>query len=312
MAREGYRKLGTELKERFGGPVHKVGLVAGFPCPARGSAAEPSGCAFCNPASSLPPGIGPGMSVTAQLEAGTAAVSRRFGARLFIAYFQDCTPTNCSPGELEALLEETAVFPGVVGAALCTRPDCLGEPMLDMLAGYSEKAFLWVEIGLQSASDSTLERMGRNHTARDCSEAVRRLRSRGIPAVLHVILGLPGETEGDFSLTADFVRASGCWGVKIHNLHILRGTRLEAEHASGLVALPSLAEYAATAAAFIDEVGPGVVIHRVSADAPASLLVAPAWMRDKQAVLRAVDDALAARRMQGADAVPGSGPESSA
>jgi hypothetical protein len=300
MEREAYRKLGTLLKEHFGGPVHKVGLLAGFPCPSGDPAGGRAACAFCNPASSLPPGIEPGMSVTTQLEAGTAAVSRRFGARMYIAYFQDCTPTNCGPRDLETLLEDAAGFPGVVGVALCTRPDCLSEPVLDVLSELARRTFLWVEVGLQSASDASLARMGRNHTAGDCSTAVGRLQARGIRVVLHVILGLPGETEADFSRTADFARASGCWGVKIHNLLVLRGTRLEKDHAAGLVALPSLEEYASTAASFIDALGPGMVIHRVSADAPASILVAPSWTRDKQAVLRAVDAALEARRERGA------------
>jgi radical SAM protein (TIGR01212 family) len=305
MEREACRKLGTVLRERFGGPVHKVGLLAGFPCPSLDPAGVSAGCAFCNPASSLPPGISPGMSVTAQLEFGTAAVSRRFGARMYIAYFQDCTPTNCDPRDLEILLENAAGFQGVVGVALCTRPDCLDEPVLDVLARLAGRTFLWVEVGLQSASDATLARMGRHHTAGECSEAVGRLRARGITVVLHVILGLPGETEADFSRTADFARASGCWGVKIHNLLVLRGTRLEEDHAAGLVALPSLEEYASTAASFIDALGPGMVIHRVCADAPGSILIAPSWTRDKQAVIRAVDAALTVRRTPGAGAAPG-------
>jgi len=286
------RKLGTWLREKYGEPVHKVGVTAGFPCPNRDGTIGSAGCSFCNPASSMPPGGIPGEGVTAQLAKGIEAVSRRFGARKFIAYFQDCTPTNCLPGQLESLLEEASRFPGVVGLAICTRPDSLQDGMLDMMASISSRVPLWVEIGLQSACDRTLVEMGRNHTAGDCLTAIRELRRRGIDACLHVILGLPGETRADHAGTARFLNSSGAWGVKIHNLQVLRGTGMERLFAEGLVAVPSLEEYADRAAAFLGVLDRRMVIHRLVADAPESLLIAPSWNRDKQAVLRAIEKRL--------------------
>jgi radical SAM protein (TIGR01212 family) len=289
MAEKPYRKLGDWLEERFGEPVHKIGVLAGFPCPNRDGTLSASGCTFCNPASSYPPGAVPGTPVGRQLAAGAAVVRRRFGAQKFIAYFQDCTPTNCRPEELRPLLEEAAGFPGVVGLAICTRPDCLEDEMLEMLSSLSRDTCLWIELGLQSASAGTLRSLNRNSSVQDCTAALDRLGGKRIPAALHVILGLPGETAADMSGTASYVNASGAWGVKLHNLHVLRGTRLEIEYAEGRVALPSLEEYAAMAAGFIRSLDPRIVVHRVVGDAPPGLLVAPSWMRDKQRVLAAVE-----------------------
>lgn len=289
MAEAPYRKLSDWLIERFGAPVRKVGVLAGFACPNRDGTLASNGCSFCDPAASLPTGVTAEETVTAQLESGTAALRRRSGVTRYVAYFQDGTPTNCRPAELEEKLAEALRFPGVVGLAVCTRPDCLPEEMADMLAKVSERALLWVELGLQSANDSTLEAAGRNHSVRDCTDALGRLRSRGLPAVLHVILGLPGETGRDMDRTADYVRESGAWGVKIHNLHVLRGTRLERDHAAGRVILPDMECYADMAARFVSRLDPGTVVHRLCADAPAGLLIAPEWMRDKQAVIRSVE-----------------------
>jgi hypothetical protein len=289
MAGGSFRKLGDWLRERFGEPVHKVGVLAGVPCPNRDGTLGADGCSFCNPSSSFPPGAVPGASVSSQLAVGAEAVRRRFGARKYIAYFQDCTPTNCASGHLKPMLEEAACFPGVVGIAICTRPDCLPPEMLGMLSEISGKTLLWMEIGLQSSSDETLARLGRNSCVEDCTSALAALKSGGILTALHVILGLPGETEGDMRRTALYVNGSGAWGVKMHNLHILRGTRLEADYAEGRITLPSLEEYAAMAARFIGYLDPAVVVHRVAGDAPNHLLVAPSWMRDKQKVIAAVE-----------------------
>lgn len=289
MVQAPYRKLSDWLLERFGVPVRKVGVLAGFPCPNRDGTLASGGCSFCDPAAALPPGVSAGDSVTSQLEKGTGEVRKRFGVSKYIAYFQDGTPTNCPPAELEEKLAEALRFPGVVGLAVCTRPDCLPEQMADMLARVSEKALLWVELGLESASDSTLAASGRNHTVEDCTEALGRLGCRSLPAVLHVILGLPGETGSDYDRTADYVRESGAWGVKIHNLHILRGTRLETEYAAGRASLPDMEGYAAMAARFLSRLDPRTVVHRLCADAPSRRLVAPEWMLDKQAVIRAVE-----------------------
>jgi len=274
--------LGSWLRERYGGPVRKLGVALGVPCPGGGDGR----CAFCNPAAFVPEWLGG--PVTRQLEEGRRRTASGSGAFRFIPYFQDCTPTNCDPSVLRPLLDEAGAFPGAVGVAICTRPDCLPDPMLDMLADFARKVPLWVELGLQSASDATLRRMGRGHGAGEAARAVEELRRRGIPSVLHVILGLPGETSADVRRTALFAAGTGAWGVKIHNLLILRGTALEKDYLAGRVRLPTLGGHAALAASFVRLLRPGTVIHRLAADAPAEHLVAPEWCCDAQAVLRAV------------------------
>jgi radical SAM protein (TIGR01212 family) len=286
-----YRKLKDWLIERFGEPVHKVGVLAGFPCPNRDGTLSSSGCSFCNPVGGIPPGIEPGMSITEQLDKGTEAIRKRFLSHRFIAYFQDCTPTNCPPRELRAKISEALQFPGVAGVALCTRPDCMSEPMMDMLEGVSRETLLWIELGLQSSSEETLGRINRNHGASVCAETLDSLHTRGILTVLHVMIGLPGETRRDVLATADFVRETGAWGVKLHNLYILEGTLLEKEYLEGRITLPTIEEYAELAALFVSRMRPGTVVHRL-VGAPSSLLVAPRWCMKKQPVIESIERAL--------------------
>jgi radical SAM protein (TIGR01212 family) len=284
-----YRKLNTFLRDTFGEKVHRVGLGGGFTCPNRDGTKGTGGCIFCNPASSEPLGYGRGMPLGEQLDAGSAYIRWRHHADKFIAYFSDYTTTYADLGELESLYREAMAYPGVVGLALSTRPDCLSDSVLDLLEKISRETFLWVELGIQSSHDRSLDFVHRCHTVGDTRQAIAGLRRRDIAVSGHVILGLPGESVDDMLATAGFLAQTGVHGVKIHNLHVVKNTALAAMYDRGEYVPLELGEYAGLAARFIEQLPPDVVIQRVSGEAPRRLTVAPEWSVNKLAVMNAVE-----------------------
>jgi hypothetical protein len=290
-----YRKLSAFYRQAFGGRVHKVGLRGGFDCPNRDGTVSSGGCAFCNPEAALPPDTDSAMPVARQLEQGTARIRRRYGAEMFVAYFQDRTATWGDPERLEHLCREAIDFPGVVGLSLGTRPDCLPEEVLDLLESLATKTFLEVELGVQTASDATLTTINRGHDSAATRRAFAALAGRGIRASAHVVLGLPGEGLGEVEDTADLLRHCGAAGVKLHNLHVLRDTALEPLCRSGAVRPPSLEEYASMAVRFLELTSPEAVVQRLVGEAPPAFLVAPDWMRNKHRAARRIRQMLEER-----------------
>jgi radical SAM protein (TIGR01212 family) len=296
MEGDRFRKLGGFLRGIFGARVFKVGLRGGFTCPNRDGTAGAGGCSFCNPDSSMPLGYRDGIPLREQLREGCAYVARRHGAVFFIAYFQDYSTTYGDVDRLRELLLESLSFPGVVGAALCTRPDCLGDAVLEMLSELAKEHFLWVEIGVQSSEDGVLLRANRCHDAACSAEAFRILHGRGLLTAAHMIIGLPGFTSGSIRADAAFVRESGTAGIKLQNLHVVAGTRLGEEFLSGAFEPMTYDAYTSGVVEFLELTDPAVVVQRVSGEAPRGLTIAPDWSVNKLAVVNAVQ-----RRMEETD-----------
>jgi radical SAM protein (TIGR01212 family) len=290
-----YRKFNTHLRRVVGTKVYRVGLCGGFSCPNRDGRKGVGGCSFCNPASSEPLGYLPGMPVIEQLERGTAYIRERHGAEKFIAYFSDYTATYTEPRQLEAICREAIAYPDVVGLTLSTRPDCLSREILELLEQLRAETMLWIELGLQSAHDRSLERIGRHHTVAASREAIAQLRRRGIPVCGHVILGLPGETLDEMLATARFLAETGVDGVKIHNLHVVEGTPLAEEYRRGEYRPMELEEYVDAVIRFLERLPPRMIIQRVTGEAPRRLTVAPAWSVNKLAVFNAIERELERR-----------------
>lgn len=283
-----YRNLAGFYRQLFGQRVHKVGLRGGFECPNRDGTLSRKGCVFCNPEAALSPNSRPGTSITEQLKAGTAYVRNRFGAALFIAYLQDYTATYADPDRLEALCREAIDYPGVVGLSLGTRPDCLPSGILRVLKRLADESFLEVELGVQTASDHSLSLMRRGHDSSASRRALRELAAAGVRTSAHVILGLPGESSKDQIETAALLRSSGAAGVKIHNLHVVRGTELETLHRKGLVAPPTLEDYCGMVVRFLEQLPPEMVVSRLVGDAPRRMLLAPEWALRKHKAISAI------------------------
>jgi radical SAM protein (TIGR01212 family) len=290
-----YRKVNSFLKDAFGEKVYRIGLRGGFSCPNRDSSKGEGGCIFCNPASSEPLGYSPGMPLSDQLAWGVRYIRQRHEVDKFIAFFSDYSATYAGVDKLEALYSEAIAYPGVVGLAVGTRPDCLSQEVLDLLQEVAGKTFLWVELGVQSASDRSLRLLNRGHTIGDARHAIAALRERRIAVSVHVILGLPGEVEADMLATARFLGEAGVNGVKIHNLHVVEGTPLARMYRRGECLVMGLSEYAELAVRFLEHLPPRIIIQRISGEAPRRLTVAPAWSVNKLAVMNAVQAELEKR-----------------
>jgi radical SAM protein (TIGR01212 family) len=288
-----YTSFPDHLRQTFACRVYKIGLDAGFTCPNRDGSVAVGGCIYCNNAS-----FSPGnrrASVVEQLEAGKRFLRRRYRAQKFIAYFQAYTNTYGDVHTLESLYDTALASDDVVGLSVGTRPDCVADEVLDLLADYASKTYFWLELGLESGQDRTLELINRGHTAAAFDDAVQRARRRGLRVGTHIILGLPGETAADMLDTARRLARLRVDAVKIHNLHVVRQTVLEKMYRRGAVSVLDLDTYATRVVDCLEVLPPPTIIMRLMGDAPRSMLVAPEWSLHKQAVIRRIEQELKRR-----------------
>lgn len=290
-----YYDLNTYFRSLFGCRVHKITLDAGFSCPNRDGFLATGGCIYCNAKGSGTGAHARGISVTDQLLAGKQALSRRYKAEKFIAYFQAYTNTYAPVDHLKRLYDEALAVPDVAGLSIGTRPDCVNDAVLDLLASYARQTLVWLEIGVQSASDKTLAIINRGHDTACTTRAVRAARSRGIPVCGHIILGLPGETRNDMLATARYIAGLGMEGVKLHVLYVVRGTVLEAMLKKGDYRCLEQQEYVDLVCDVLEVLPPDMVIQRLTGDPHESELAAPAWTLDKSGTLLAIHDTLERR-----------------
>ncbi|MCA9522768.1 MAG: TIGR01212 family radical SAM protein [Myxococcales bacterium] len=293
-----YRNFNRLLKEEFGERVHRVVIKGGFTCPNRDGSLARGGCTFCNEEGHRPTtllGERGWPEVESQLRRRMKHVVERFSTRAFIAYFQDYSATYAAPERLRPMFERALAVDGVVGLIVATRSDCLGPEILDLLSELNERTYLWVEIGLQSASDDTLARVRRYHTVQNVADAALALKARGIRVGVHVMLGLPGEGPLDYQRTARFVGEIGFDGIKIHNTYVLKSTVLARQFYEGLYRPQSLTEYVNDCVDFLERIPPEMVVQRLTAQGPKPLMVAPQWCINKHVVLAAIDAELARR-----------------
>jgi radical SAM protein (TIGR01212 family) len=233
--------------------------------------------------------------VARQIEQGKEVMARKYKARRFLAYFQPFSNTFAPVERLRALYEEALAVPEVVGLCVGTRPDCLPEEVLELLAEYHARTYFWLELGLQSVHDATLTFLRRGHDYSTFLRAYAAAKTRGLRVCVHVILGLPGEGREAMLATAAEMARLRVDGIKIHLLHVLRGTPLGELYEKGEVAVLGQEEYVALAADFIERLHPETLIHRLTGDGPRELLLAPLWSLNKWEVLNAIDAELARR-----------------
>ncbi len=295
MTHRRYASFGEELRRVFGCRVQRISVDAGFTCPNRDGHVGTGGCVFCGGKGSGSFGIKPELSVTRQLEHGKEFLARRYGAAKFLAYFQAYSNTYAPVGQLRELYDEALAVPDMAGLIVGTRPDCLPGDVLELLAGYARRTYFWLELGLQSPLDRTLALINRGHDFAAFADAVARSRECGIRVCAHVILGLPGESREEMLATAGILNDLGVEGVKIHQLHIMKGTALEDMHRRGEVQCLGRDEYVGLVCDFLERLEPRIVIHRLMGDAPVDHLVAPLWSLHKGEVLAAVDAELVRR-----------------
>jgi radical SAM protein (TIGR01212 family) len=290
-----YRDYSSYLRQLFGCRVQKISLDAGLTCPNRDGMAGSGGCIYCNIRGSGTGAAGLRQSITEQLERGKSFLGKRYKAKKFIAYFQSFSNTYAPLDKLRALYQEALAVRDIVGLSIGTRPDCVPEETLDYLGDLSRKHFLWLEYGLQSGNDATLERINRGHGVRAFEDAVRRTNAREIPVCAHVILGLPGEGRREMLETARYIASQDVQGIKIHLLYVIRGTVLHEWHRKGMYRCLSREEYVGLVGEFLSLLPPHIIVHRLTGDPHPGELVAPQWALEKRANLNAIHDHLRGR-----------------
>jgi radical SAM protein (TIGR01212 family) len=275
-----YYSYSSYLKKRFGVPVAKIPINGGFSCPNRDGVKSRSGCAFCDNRA-FSPVADSTLFPLDQLKAGIARSQGRFTS--FIAYLQPFSNTYGSVERLRAVYEPLIAIPGIVGLSVGTRPDCLAEEAYEYLGELAGRTYLSVELGLQSAHDSTLSFVNRGHSFQEFSHAVERLSRIGIECVAHVMVGLPGENAAMIFETAHRLAGLPVTGVKIHQLMVIQGTRMEQMLAEGSVAPLEIADYAVLLSGFLERLRPDQHIHRIMADTRKEFgLIAPEWSAHKK------------------------------
>lgn len=287
--------LGQVLLRRYGERVHKVAINAGLTCPNRDGSKGQGGCIFCNNAS-FTPNTQRVPSIADQIAAGRAVIQRRTGARRYLAYFQAYTNTYAMISTLRGLYDAALSEPDVIGISVGTRPDCINDAIIKLLAEYQAQGKeVWLELGLQSAFDLTLTRIKRGHGFAEYSSALRAARAQGLAVCTHLILGLPGENTDHYRQTFAQVLDLGVDGIKLHPLHIVRGTPLAQSWQAGEYQPLTLREYLHAVADLIELAPPEIIFHRLTGTAAPDILLAPDWCGKKWAVLNGITAELSRR-----------------
>jgi len=292
-----YHSFNQYLQGKWGYRIHKIPLDAGFGCPTRlGRSRAGAGCIYCensafSPQSrhAVPPPL------REQIRAGIIHGSGRYKAKGFIAYFQAFTNTYAPLHVLRERYDVIRGFPEIRGLAIGTRPDCVSDGILDLIESYSKEYEVWVEYGLQSASNETLHRIRRGHTVEQFLDAVDTTTQRNLLICVHVILGLPGEGHTEILETARLLAGIPIHGVKIHHCHVVRDTPLAEWYREGRYQPPEKAEYITWVCDFLEQLPERILIHRLLGDAPQGLLIAPAWAQDKTEILKEIQAELERR-----------------
>ncbi|NDV27030.1 TIGR01212 family radical SAM protein [Desulfovibrio sp. JC010] len=286
--------LAARLRQSFGERVQKIPLDFGFTCPNRDGHLSRKGCIFCSPQ-----GSGSGlhklsMSIPEQWAHWQEKLSKLYTAKLYLAYLQSYSNTYCSIDELKCALEQLEGLPGLAGLCIGTRPDCLDDEKLVLIKNLGLKE-TWIDLGLQSSNNQTLERINRGHTAEQFAEAVHMAHAHGLDVCAHLIAGLPGESTADFLESVRFLNELPIAGIKFHNLFVGKGTPLKKIYDAGEYTPIGKDEYIAALVQAISILRTDIVIHRLKADAIPGGLIAPEWVRQKRKVLNEIEQAMKAQ-----------------
>ena len=307
-----YYSLDHYLKETFGEKVYKIALNGGMTCPNRDGHIGVGGCIFCSADGSGDFAGSAALSITEQLAAGKHSLRSKRPVCSYIAYFQSYTNTYAPYSYLESLFSEAISFPEICALSIGTRPDCLPAETIRLLSSLNRKKPVWVELGLQTIHEDTARRIRRGYPLPVFEDAFRRIKEAGLPVIVHVILGLPGEIKEQMLETVQYLSNLKIDGIKLQLLHVLKGTDLLPLYEAGAFQVLSLPEYLELLGDCLRILPQETVIHRLSGDGPKSLLCAPLWSADKRMVLNSIHRYLKEQQIyQGMD-VPKTAPTKTA
>ncbi len=284
-----YNSLDNYFKLTFGKKIYKVSLDGGFTCPNRDGKLSKKGCIFCSERGSGDFAGKRGDEIYNQIEEQLKLIEKKFPEGEVIAYFQNFTNTYADVNYLREIYTRALSHPRVVGLAIATRPDCLGEDVLDLLDELNKKYFIWIELGLQTINEEVARRINRQYPLQTYIDATKKLNERNIKFVTHIIVGLPYEDEEDPLKTAVFAEECGTWGVKIHLLHVIKNTILEELYNRNELKLQKKDEYVKKIVKILANLSYNIVIHRVTGDGDKNSLIGPLWSLNKRDVLNSID-----------------------
>jgi radical SAM protein (TIGR01212 family) len=288
-----YNDLKSYWRNLFGCTVHKLQIDAGFTCPNRDGHVAAGGCIYCDGRGSKLRQQGQLPSVTEQIISGKKYYKPH--ASKFIAYFQTFTNTYAPVEKLRTLYDEALAQEDVIGLSIGTRPDCLGSDVVELLSGYAQKYHVWVELGLQSAHDKSLQFINRGHNFQQFLDAVNALAGKGLNICVHIIIGLPGENDEDVLITAKTLATLPINGIKIHSLLALEGTTLGEMYKKGNLVMISKEKYVSLVVDILEVLPPEMVIQRLTADGYRDIFLAPDWAMNKLDVLNSINKELERR-----------------
>jgi len=287
-----YYAFSRFLLDNFGQRVFKIAIDAGFTCPNRDGRVGTGGCAYCNPDSFAALDRRPDLSIREQTAFGVEKMKKSYGAKKFLAYFQNYTNTYDTPEKLNQLYQEALEHPDIIGLTIGTRPDCLPEPVLQLLKKLHHQTHLWIELGLQSASDTVLKTINRGHSVDDFQQTALHLHSLGIRVCAHIILGLPGETFNTLADCASLLNRCKIQGIKIHQFQIVAGSQFEKQYKNGQLHCPTLEEFLQMSGYLLQRLSPSISIHRLFGIGNNGLVLAPEWNLRRVELAQIVDNYL--------------------
>lgn len=290
-----YYSLNDALQERYGEKVYKLTLNAGCTCPNRDGKLGTRGCIFCSEGGSGDFASSPSLSITEQIEDGKKRLAGKRPVKKYIAYFQAYTNTYAPIDHLRRVYTEAIRHPEIVALSIGTRPDCLDPQVLDLLDELNQIKPVWVELGLQTIHEQTASFIRRGYRLPVFDEAMQSLKARNLETIVHVILGLPGETKDMMLDTVRYINASGADGIKLQLLHILKHTDLATYYEETGFSVLTLEEYVDLVISCLEVCRPDLVIHRITGDGPKDLLIAPLWSSAKRQVLNTIHKELKLR-----------------
>lgn len=278
--------INTWLKKKFGHKIVKLSLDGGFTCPNRDGSKGTGGCVFCSSSGSGDMAAGSG-DIIRDLNAQIDLMSDKWPNAKYIAYFQSHTNTYAPADELREKFFSALSHPDVTGIAIATRPDCIQDEVLQLLSELRSRTFMWVELGLQTIHEKTAEEMNLCYTVSDYDDAVSRLLAENIPVVTHLIMGLPGETQQMMLDSVRHVCEKKIFGIKLHMLNLVKGSQMEFLYPD-YVSFESIEDYIDLVISAIEIIPPDVTLHRISGDAPRSILISPEWSYKKRTILNGI------------------------
>jgi radical SAM protein (TIGR01212 family) len=290
-----YNSFGSYIKKKFGTTVYKVNVDAGFTCPNRDGTIGTTGCIYCNNDSFRPSSCKPTLSISEQIRNGITYIRKRYKAEKFLAYFQPYTNTYAPVDELEHLYKEALSEPFVIGLAIGTRPDTVDREKIMLLEELAKKYFILIEYGMQSIHNRTLEFINRGHDYNTFLKALDMTKGRGIFIGAHVIVGFPTESKKEMLLMAGEVSHLPIDFLKIHQLQVVKDTPLEIIYRENPFHVFDYEEYLEFVTEFIGRLSPRIVLQRLFATAPDSILIAPRWDKSRQEILRDIEKRLELR-----------------